>query len=325
MNAALPDPAGRSPVDLWVVGNVLTDLMMKGIPELPRWGEEVLATGRSEQIGGQGANLARAAARLGLSTELAAVVGDDEPGARIRETLATEGIGADALKIATGRTAFAVAAVRPDGERAFITDLASSASLTVEDLDRHEEAIHASRTIALVGTSNLPGIDLTAAAALLKRARARGVHTVFDPGWGGEVGSGRGLDDVLDVTDVFLPNLDEAQALTGQHGARAALTALRDRCLGTVIATLGEVGSATLDGDRLVIVEPPLVEVDNAVGAGDVFAAGVISGLLDDGDPVAAMVRGTAAAANYVSRSEDRYEAIGAWRDHASEVKIHHL
>ena len=61
--------------------------MMKGVPEIPRWGEEVLATGRSEQIGGQGANLARAAARLGLSTELAAVVGDDEPGARIRETL----------------------------------------------------------------------------------------------------------------------------------------------------------------------------------------------------------------------------------------------
>ena len=47
-----------------MVGNVLIDLMMKGVPEIPRWGEEVLATGRSEQIGGQGANLAQGGGAL---------------------------------------------------------------------------------------------------------------------------------------------------------------------------------------------------------------------------------------------------------------------
>jgi sugar/nucleoside kinase (ribokinase family) len=313
-------PARETPrnrrTSLWVVGNVLIDLMMKGVPEIPRWGEEVLATGRSEQIGGQGANLARAAVRLGLSTELAAVVGDDAPGDRIRATLETEGIGVHALKTATGRTAYAVAAVRQDGERAFITDLGSSASLSVDDLSPHEEAIHSSGALALVGTSNLPGIDLAAAAPLLERAQTGGVLTVFDPGWGDEITSGTKLDKILQVTDVLLPNLDEARALTGQRDVGATLRAL---------VTCGEEGSATLDGDTLVRVEPLPVDVDNAVGAGDVFAAGVISGLLDDGDPVAAMVRGTAAAANYISRSEARYEAIGDWRDLASKVKIRRL
>jgi ribokinase len=322
-------PARETPrnrrTSLWVVGNVLIDLMMKGVPEIPGWGEEVLATGRSEQIGGQGANLARAAVRLGLSTELAAVVGDDAPGDRIRATLETEGIGVHALKTATGRTAYAVAAVRQDGERAFITDLGSSASLSVDDLSPHEEAIHSSGALALVGTSNLPGIDLAAAAPLLERAQTGGVLTVFDPGWGDEITSGTKLDKILQVTDVLLPNLDEARALTGQRDVGATLRALGDRCPGTVIVTCGEEGSATLDGDTLVRVEPLPVDVDNAVGAGDVFAAGVISGLLDDGDPVAAMVRGTAAAANYISRSEARYEAIGDWRDLASKVKIRRL
>ncbi len=116
--------------------------MMKGVPEIPRWGEEVLATGRSEQIGGQGANLARAAVRLGLSTELAAVVGDDEPGRASVRRSRPKGSVLTRSRSAAGRTAFAVAAVRPDGERAFITDLATSASLSVEDLNRHEEAIH---------------------------------------------------------------------------------------------------------------------------------------------------------------------------------------
>jgi fructose-1-phosphate kinase PfkB-like protein len=89
-----------------------------------------------------------------------------------------------------------------------------------------------------------------------------------------------------------------------------------------VIVTCGEDGSAILEGDKLAVVEPLTVEVDSAVGAGDVFAAGVISGFLDDGDPVAAMVRGTAAAANYISRSDERYDAIGGWRDLASQVEI---
>jgi ribokinase len=314
-----------SGADLWVVGNVLIDLMMKGVPEMPRWGEEVLASGRSEQIGGQGANLARAAVRLGLSIELAAVVGDDAPGRRIRATLEAEGIGARALKTATGRTAYAIAAVRQDGERAFITDLGASASFSVDDLNRHEKAILNSGALALVGTSNLPGIDVAAAASLLERVRSRGVLTVFDPGWSDDFTSGRKLDQILQATDVLLPNLDEARALTGQRDMRATLRALGDRCPGTVIVTCGEEGSVTLDGDALVTVEPLPVDVDNAVGAGDVFAAGVISGLLDDGDPVAAMVRGTAAAANYISRSEKRYETIGDWRDLASEVKIRRL
>jgi sugar/nucleoside kinase (ribokinase family) len=325
MNGAVPEPAGRGRADLWVVGNVLIDLMMKGVPEIPRWGEEVLAAGRSEQIGGQGANLARAAARLGLATELVAVVGDDEPGTRIRETLGADGVGADALKVVTGRTALAVASVRHDGERAFITDLGSSASLTVEDLKRHEQAIHGSRAIALVGTSNLPGLSLAAAASLLERAHTNGVLTVFDPGWGEEITSGRDLDPILKVTDVFLPNRNEAEALTGEHGLKASLSALRGRCPGTVIMTCGDEGSAILDGETLVKVEPLPVDVDNAVGSGDVFAAGVISGLLDDAQPVGAMVRGTAVAASYIARSDDRYSAIAGWRELAAGVAVRRL
>lgn len=324
MNEAAAAPERDARTDLWVVGNVLIDLMVKGVPAIPRWGEEVLASGRSEQVGGQGANLARAAARLGLSTEIAAVVGDDPPGAHIRETLARDRVGVEGLRTAAGQTALAVAAVRPDGERAFITDLATSASYSIDDLTPHQQAIHNSRALALVGTSNLPGIDLIAAASLLERTRAHGVLTVFDPGWGEEITSGQGLDAILRVTDVFLPNLDEAQALTGESDVRAALAKLRERCGGTVIVTCGEEGSATLDGDTLVTVDPLPVEVDNAVGAGDIFAAGVISALLeiDAHDPVGAMVRGTAAAASYISRSEERYEAIADWQDRASEVKI---
>ena len=100
------------------------------------------------------------------------------------------------------------------------------------------------------------------------------------------------------------------------------LKALRERCGGTVIVTCGAEGSATLDGDTLVVVDALPVTVDSAVGAGDVFDAGAISAMLETGDPVEAMVRGTAAASRYISRSSDRYARIDSWREVAAQVTV---
>lgn len=92
-----------------------------------------------------------------------------------------------------------------------------------------------------------------------------------------------------------------------------------------MIVTCGAAGSACLDGDRVVIVDSLPVTVDNALGAGDVFAAGVISGWLQDRDPVAAMVRGTAVAAGYLSHPQRRYAATREWPELAPSVSIRHL
>lgn len=226
---AVDDPGAV--VDLCVVGNVLIDLMMDGLTALPRWGEEVLSHGRAEAVGGQGANLARASAQLGCRTSLIAAVGDDAPARRIRDALQTDGVVTDRLEVLPGPTALAVAAIRTDGERAFITDLGASARLSVDHLTMHSAAIFGSRAVALVGTANLPGIDLHAAASLLSVARTHGVITAFDPGWSDTNGPDHpAIDDVLRVTDVFLPNRDEAQALTGSPDLSDMLRGLRDRC-----------------------------------------------------------------------------------------------
>ncbi len=312
--------------DLCVVGNVLIDLMMRGLADLPRWGEEVLTSGRAEEVGGQGANLARAAAQLGCSTSLIAALGDDPAGRRIRETLQTDGVATDGLEVLPGPTALAVAAIRQDGERAFITDLGASAGLSLEHLAAKSADIHASRVVALVGTANLPGIELRAMAQLLGEARSHGVITAFDPGWGDESAPDHpASEEVLRVTDVFLPNRDEAEMLTGSPELGDMLRSLGERCAGQVIVTCGPDGSACLDGDQVVIVESLPVPVDNALGAGDVFAAGVISGWLDDRDPVTAMIRGTAVAASYLSQPQQRYAATRNWRRVAARVTVRRL
>ncbi len=318
-----PDSSGDG-CDLWVVGNVLIDLVLSGLSALPEWGTEVLATGREEHVGGQGANLARAAVGLGLATELISVVGRDEPGRRCRTALAQAGVATAMLEDRDGDTALAVAAVRHDGERAFLTHLGCSAELRVDSLVGHRHRLGGVRALALVGTANLPGLDLAEVALLFESARRVGVSTLFDPGWTPDdpPEAREALSAVVAATDVFLPNLDEAAALTGEYQLPEILARLHERCPGVVIVTCGSDGAALLDDGELVVVDALAVEVDNAIGAGDVFDAGVLAGLLAGGGPVDAAVCGTAAAASFLSRGSARYGSVGDWRERAGEVTV---
>src|SRR3712207_3144154 len=72
------DPASTaSPVDLLVTGTVFLDLIFTGLPAAPVGGREIMASGMGSSPGGA-ANMAVAAARLGLRTGLAAVFGRSE-------------------------------------------------------------------------------------------------------------------------------------------------------------------------------------------------------------------------------------------------------
>ena len=62
------------------------------------------------------------------------------------------------------------------------------------------------------------------------------------------------LDDVLDATDVFLPNAAEACRLTGAGDPEAALAALAER-VETVVVTLGAEGAIARRGDETARAE----------------------------------------------------------------------
>src|ERR1019366_5607764 len=73
-------------VRLCVVGNLLIDVILRGVAAMPGWGEEVVCSSRLEVVAGQGPNLALAASRLGVSTGLIGNVGKDAAGSRIRRS-----------------------------------------------------------------------------------------------------------------------------------------------------------------------------------------------------------------------------------------------
>jgi ribokinase len=300
---------------LCVVGNLTVDVIFRGVTGMPEWGQEVLCSSRSEAVAGQGGGLALAAARLGVRTEMIATVGEDATGQNIRTVLKRAGVGIDAVStVAGGKTAMTIAIVRPDGERAFLSDLGCLAELDSTALAVRWAIAREAAVVALVGTSNLPGLDLDEAASLLREARRGGALTVFDPGWdpeGWPTETVEGCRTVLAETELFLPNVDEARALTQKTDIADVLRTLGGFCPGVVVVKCGAIGSYCVDDGEFLVVEALPVEVDNAVGAGDVYNAGMIASYLKGGNVLDAMSLATAGASFYVSRSSDRFPTFG--------------
>ncbi len=315
----------RADVELCIVGNLTIDVIFRGITEMPPWGQEVICDARTESVAGQAGGMAFASAGLGVSTEVVAEVGEDAAGERIRRELTAASVGVEAVTtVPAGITPMTVAFVRLDGERAFISDLGRLRLVDDESMPRRWPDALTTAVVALVGTSNLPGVDYHVFARLLGQARRAGALTIFDPGWASDGWSSdtlEGLRAVLVETDLFLPNLDEARALVGQSAVALVLRGLANLCPGVSVVKSGETGSYVTIGDQVVLVEALPTEVDNAVGAGDVFNAGVVAGFLRGRDVLSSMTLGTAAASLYVARRVDRFPTYDESAELAKRVR----
>ncbi len=108
-----------------LVGNFCIDLIIRGVPRMPAWGQEVAGDDYLLVSSGQTTYTAFALRALGDPVSVIGCVGDDPWGRQIRADLEARGVDTAGLEtVRGGRTALSVAAVRPDGERAFVSDFA---------------------------------------------------------------------------------------------------------------------------------------------------------------------------------------------------------
>jgi ribokinase len=309
-------------VGVSVVGNLNIDLILRGVGSLPAWGQETEASGHASAVAGQAGCLALALARVGVPVEVISAVGDDEPGREIASTLKAAGVGTGGVAILDGgRTGLSVALVRDDGERAFVSDFAASGRVDAALVRRHAATISQTRVLCLVGLHNLMSFDLGEARAMLGLARAEGILTVLDTGWDPRQwpeATVTGTIEMLGEVDVFLPNLDEAEALTGLRDPVDAAAVLAANGPATVVVKCGSAGSYGTRGDEAHHVESFPAVVQDAVGAGDSFNAGFVAGQLAGLDLRESMVQANALASLYIARAVDRFPTAVEVADHVA-------
>lgn len=294
-----------------VAGNLNIDLIIRQVPHLPQWGQEVIGSSHIAVSSGQGGYLALGLARLGTPTGVIGSLGRDAFGQQILDDLQAFGAETRHIEIqADYKTGITVGIVRADGERAFVSDLGASHAYSGELVDRHWQAVQSAGMVCLVGINCLPNLTLAEIARLMQNARSAGVLTMLDTGWltdNWQPSTLAGLRNALRHTSLVMPNLDEARVISGEHSTEAAARALHAFGAELVVIKLGAQGSLALCDGTFYTAPAYSVPVFDTVGAGDEFDAGFITTLRQGWDMPACLAFGNAAAACYVSRQVDRY------------------
>ena len=261
------------------LGILVADIVGRPLRVVPEPGRLVLVDEMSLHTGGCAINTATALARLGLPVEVIGKIGADPFGDFLLKALAergieTRGITRDQL-VGTSATMVMVA---PDGERRFVHYIGANAHLKIDDIDL--SMVEAGSILHIAGSLVMPGIDGQPTAELLRHARAAGVTTFLDTVWDD---TGRWMDILapcLPHVDYFVPSLPEGQALTGLEDPTEIAHALLERGVKTVGLKMGVEGCLVMSGDGQAIRLPAFqVDVVDATGAGDAFAAGFIAGV----------------------------------------------
>jgi len=273
------DPAGRPRVVC--AGIVVADVFVPPLTRLPDPGEIVATEDFVVETGGCAANTAIALARLGIGPAVVAKVGDDLFGDFVERELSAAGVAVSGIGRVTGLGTSKTVIVSVSGEdRRYIHTFGANAALSAGDIGA--ALAPAPEILSIGGYLVLPSLRQDELAAQLRAARRAGTRTVFDV----VAPAGRALTvadvaDVLPEVDYFVPNDDEAGALTGESDPRRQAERLLGLGAGTVVVTMGERGVLAMSRDETIELPAPPVDVVEPSGAGDAFAAGLICGLLE--------------------------------------------
>ncbi|HKP17968.1 MAG TPA: sugar kinase [Gaiellaceae bacterium] len=287
-------------------GILVADIFVPPLERIPGPGE-VLTTGEFlVQPGGCAANTAIGLRRQGVDVSVIGCVGDDPFADLVERDLSGQGIDTTGIRRVPGLPTSMTVILPVAGEdRRYIHTFGANAAVRPDDLDA--DALEGADVLYVGGYLVLPGLQSEELAERLGAARERGATTVLDVALPGLAPvSLAEVAPLLPQLDWFVPNCDEASALTGEREPEHQAERLLEAGAAAVAITLGERGAYVAAGaDRFALPAPP-VDVVEPSGAGDAFDAGLISGLLDGLDPRGCAERATALGASACT-------ALGAW------------
>ncbi len=266
--------------DILVVGEINPDLILSDPLLEPRFGQaETLVRHAELTIGSSSAIFACGAARLGMRVAFVGVVGNDEFGRFMRRALADAGVDVTPIIVdACQRTGLSVILSR-GLDRAILTFPGAIGALRAEQvpLTLLCRARHLHVASYFLQTSLQPGL-----AGLFQQAHEIGLTTSLDTNWDPQE-TWTGLDEILPLTDIFLPNRAEALAITHTTDLDAAVANLSSK-VRTGAVKLGAAGALAWHADQRVHAPAVPVDVVDTVGAGDSFDAGFVCGILSGWD-----------------------------------------
>lgn len=264
------DPLSKTAaIDVVGVGLNATDTVFP-LSRFPDPGSKVEIRSASVLLGGQVATAIIACQRWGLRTRYIGKLGDDHAARLHRAEFRKSGVDAHLVSARGCASQQSFIMVEESGERTILWK--RDPRLTLRPQDLQKEWITSARVL------HLDGHDTEAATVAAGWAREAGVPVVAD------------LDELYPGVEHLIENIDHLivsrnipQQLTGETDLRVSLPRIQARFGNRLTAaTLGCDGVLAFDGRSFCYRPAWHVEAVDTTGAGDLFHAGYIYGLLHE-------------------------------------------
>lgn len=273
--------AGPNP-NLCVLGDFAWDVLIRTNTELLKGGDTF---GEVNLLpGGSAANVAVWAARCGVPTQFVGKVGRDRMGQLALEDLESEHVVPHLVESSANLTGSVAVFVDHTGERSMVSGHGADFFLLPSELPF--EVIDAASHLHLTAWSFFTDPPRAAARAAALRAQRAGATLSFDPG-SFQMINEMGVETFLSVTqdldiDVFLPNKEEGEALTGKTDPVEIARDLDELYPSALVVLKLDAEGALVwqDGEAQRVPAVPSNLVD-ATGAGDSFAGAFLARYLN--------------------------------------------
>lgn len=268
----------------------------------------------TRSMSGAEVNVAIGLTRLGHKAHYLTRVGDDPFGHYIRKAMQANGIDTDLVTFdPVYRTGIQLKNRVDDGSDPYAPYYRKgSAASRIAPEDVAQLDLDGIDLIHVTGIP--PALSQSAREAtfaLMKKAKEQGIFVTFDPNlrpalWESEDAMIETINALASMADVVLPGREECRILTGTDNVDKAADFYHRLGVPTVIIKDGGKGAWICTDKGTTLVEGfPVKEVVDTVGAGDGFASGVISGILEGLPLKEAVARGNAIGAIQVMTPGD--------------------
>ena len=281
-----------------VVGGLNMDLHLFGVH--PSAGQApLLADSSLAQPGGKGANVARAAARLGAQVVLVGRVGDDEFGRDCLAGVNADGVDTSSVAITPGTTTgFVAIELREGRHRSLVYTAGANDLLTWSDIEPSVRDLTSADIVVVQAEIPVAALD-----ALATFTTQRRIPMFLDP-----TPPDRLRTEHLRAAEVITPDLAEAAQLVGRQDTSLlwpslAAGELLDAGARLVLIKTGASGALLAKSDGLVQVPTLRVDAVDETGAGDVFLAALAVSRIEGADWEVATRFANAASALSVAAS----------------------
>jgi ribokinase len=229
------------------------------------------------EMGGSCAIFACQAARLGLNVAILGRVGDDDFGRLILRRLDECGVDTHFMIVDPSlKTGLGIALCK-ENDRAILTYLGSISAVTPEDVT--DQFLTSARHLHH-GSYFLHRKLMPAMPGIFRRARQRGLSTSLDTNWDPLEEWSSSLPELLPLTDLFMPNEQEALRISGCCNLPGALDWFHQMKVPVIALKRGELGASVYAGAGCHDLSVEVVTGGDSVGAGDSFDAGFLAGWL---------------------------------------------